>query len=244
MVTEHDQRIADETALRRRNPSAEIYMGQQRHYELAKSEAGEDFFKKGKPTQKSMDRALPGQIATALNMLSTPATARMTTIRQPVPRPSASLAAADCVFDINELIRLEALERTFSFKALKQADIGKALGDARYEVLQDKYAALVGYLKSARKFGLVGFEGQLEPMWSDAKQITSTSFGFDRAALLSRMKDDTKLSLIAESNLDQLRATLLGDEDELDALGMQVHGMMDGFLHGDETAVRAAMRKM
>lgn len=33
--------------------------------------------------------------------------------------------------------------------------IAEALRDARYEVLQDKYAALVSYLKSARKFGLV-----------------------------------------------------------------------------------------
>lgn len=45
----------------------------------------------------------------------------------------------------------------YTFKALKQVKIAEALRDARYEVLQDKYAALVSYLKSARKFGLVSF---------------------------------------------------------------------------------------
>lgn len=81
-------------------------------------------------------------------------------------------------------------------------------------------------------------------MFSDSKLIKSNSVSFSREQLLAQMKDDDKLSLIAESNLARLKAQLQGEEDDLDDLGLQVHGMMNGFLQGDETEVRAAMKKM
>ena len=224
MVEEHARRISVEMALRERNPNAEDYMGHERHYELARAEAGEDFFKKGKPTQKSMDRALPGQFATVLNMLN-------------------------FVHDVGELISLELLETTFTFNELKQVRIGEALGNKRFEYLQDKYAAVVGYLKSARKFGLVDFEGQLEPMWSDGKQISCRTVGWSRQQLLDTVRQEEHLALIAEANRDALRAVLGGPLDDsdpgsTDPIALQVHWMMVGFLARDDEAVRAAMKTM
>ena len=223
MVEEHARRISAETALRERNPNAEDYIGHERHYELARAEAGDEFYKKGKPTQKSMDRALPGQFATVLNMLN-------------------------FVYDVSELIAQELLEATFTFKELKQVRIGEALGNKKFEFLQDKYAAVVGYLKSARKFGLVDFEGQLEPMWCDDKQISCRSVGWSRQQLLDTVRQEEHLPLIAEANLEALRAVLTGIPDdsgaEPDPIALQVHGMMTGFLARDDEAVRAAMKTM
>ena len=222
LIDEHNRRISTEMALRRRNPLADpkVYIGQEEHYELAKSEAGEDFFKKGKPTQRAMDRALPGQFATVLNMLA-------------------------FISDVGELVRMQALDESFTFKELKCVNIAVALRDPHFEVLQDKYAAVIGYLKSARKFGLVDFEGQLEPMFSDDKVITYLAMGLDRRNMLDLIQQDDKhLKLIAESNLDALRAILRGSQSDDDHIARQIHSMMKGFLVCDDQAVRAAMKKM
>jgi hypothetical protein len=248
-------------ALRQRNPCAnpEVYIGHERHYALAAAEAGVEFHRKGKPAQKSLDRALPGQVATVLNMLN-------------------------FVWDVSELVRVGLLERSFSFRALKAVQTRSALQDPRYECLQDQYAALIGHLKSARRFRLISFDGQIEPMWSDGKLLTVEATELSRAQLLEVIRREENLPLIAESNLDRLRAYLLRDGDagricaeppnadgddghgdreaessgsdggdntdsdsdsrEADRLGAQIRAMMRGFLRNDETAVKAAMKTM
>lgn len=77
MVEKQTDKINKELQNRRRNPFADpqVFVGMAASRELAKQEAGDAFHKKGKPSQINLDRALPGQVATVLNVSpgSTPA---------------------------------------------------------------------------------------------------------------------------------------------------------------------------
>jgi hypothetical protein len=230
MSASEAERLDQEKNLRVRNPFADDFMGVEAARELARREAGEDFHRKGKPTQLNLDRALPGQVATALNMLN-------------------------FVDDINQLCRLGHLASpTFTFGALKAVEIGEALGDPRFEVLQDKYAGLVGYVRSARRLGLLSFEGQLEPMSSADLPLTSECVNFERSQLLqTALFNEANLVHIAESNVERLKGFLAekdpqiaGDADDATSCGIrqQLHAMVEGFLGSDATAIQAGMRTM
>lgn len=234
MIENTAQRIDKELQLRKRNPFAdpEIFVGFAASRELAKQEAGGDFHKKGKPSQLNLDRALPGQVATALNMLS-------------------------FVCDVNELISLRLLAAggpasSFTFHELKSIDIREALGDLRFEVLPDKYAAMVGYLRSARRFGFLGFDGEIEPMSSHQLPIISLTVGWTRSKLLAAaFSEERHLALIAESNVERLKACLQdkptmepGEDAVLLKVRAEIQSMVAGFRAGDTTGVQAAMAAM
>lgn len=153
------------------------------------------------------------------------------------------------VFDVNALLQLGLLTNpTFTFGELKAVEIAKALRDPRYEVMQDKYAALVGYLRSSRRFGFLAFEGEIEPMASLNLPISSRTVDWDRSRLLDAAFEH--LHLVAEGNLERLRSFLQNKEaqpadDSLSAaIRSEIHAMISGFLEGDVSAVQAAMRKI
>jgi hypothetical protein len=213
-------------------------MGLEAHRKLAASEAGADFFRKGKPAQKAMDEALKGQVATTLNMLN-------------------------FVLDVMQLFDLGRLKQAFTFRELKEVEIREALQD-KHELLQDKYAALVGYVKSAKKFGLVTFPGRnFDPFHADDMVITLKAVGCSRppSLLMTRWSllemvtvDDKMLALIAESNsaglsarlcklgwLPHRRVQLSKDEDEVQR---KIREMIHGFLSGDDQSVKDALKEM
>ena len=116
----------------------------------------------------------------------------------------------------------------------------------------EKYAAMVGYLRSARRFGFLGFDGEIEPMSSDQQPIISLTVGWTRSKLLAAaFSEERHLALIAESNVERLKACLRdeppqppGEDAVLLKVRAEIQSMVAGFRAGDTTGVQAAMAAM
>ncbi len=190
------EEILDQKQKRQRNPASKEYIGTQKHRELAEKEAGDKFKGKGAPTQESMNRALPGQFETVLNMLN-------------------------FVYDISQLIQSEALETTFTFEQLKKVELNTS---GIKQKINEKYGSMVGYIKSARKYDLLAFDGEFS--FSNTLMITCKCVGCSRLYLLNWIKE--RVHLIAEAN-DKVKDML--QENNEHPIALKLHAMMEGFLN-------------
>ena len=132
------------------NPLSANYVGPEEHRRILESREGK-FKRLGAPTQANVERALPGQVATLLNVLSFVDAVNELLIRRLVKMPGENSAV---------------------FEALTGWDDG---------ALQARFSGAAQYLRAAKKYGLLHFDGEM-PLGC---VITSLSLGRSRHRLLA-----------------------------------------------------------
>ena len=153
------------------------------------------------------------------------------------------------VVDVNGLIAIGALSPRFTYKELKTVRFTG--GDESYDILQDKYAAMVKYVQMARRFGLLGYDGKerFDPFSSDSLTIGALAVGSNRQVLLAALTADEHVELITEANATRLRRMLQSrtdahDDTEEASLRTNVHALLECFLSAKSDAIKAAMASM
>jgi len=161
------------------NPLSRNYVGPEEHRRIVEATHGK-FKKKGSPTTANVERALPGQVATLLNVLT-------------------------FVDALNAIFRRGLVETPAEGAATYEALIGWAEG-----ALQARFSGAAQYLKAARKYGLVHFDGEI-PLGC---LITSRSLQRTRHQLLASVLTRPKL-IGASMEGKELVRRVLGPEFEV-----------------------------
>lgn len=120
--------VARENAL---NPLSSAYVGPAEHRRRIEAEHGK-LQKYGKPTQLATERALPGQLATCLNVLR-------------------------FVDAVNGLLSRQWLQSPYASMDGVPYNLLMSWND---RALQARYSAAAQYLRSGKKFGMLHFEGE------------------------------------------------------------------------------------
>ncbi len=141
--------LAHAQAEDRLNPLSSNYVGPDEHRRIIEARHGK-FKKHGTPTAANVERALPGQVATLLNVLSFVDVLNAMLTRRLVPMHGAHGA---------------------TFEALVAWHDG---------ALQARFSGAAQYLKAAKKYGLLHFDGEM-PLGC---VIQSLSLGRSRQQLL------------------------------------------------------------
>jgi hypothetical protein len=180
------QRVADATDL---NPFSESYVGQEEHRRRVEEEVG-TLRAFGKPKGSAMHRALPAQVATLLNVLRLVDAINALLSRGLVVPSAAVDAHAPC----EESMSAEAGASTNRGEG--GMEVGRTLG-ASYDALtswgdgalQARFSGATQYLKSAKRFGLIHFQGEAAKLAIAANRgmiVRSHCVGCSRAELLRR----------------------------------------------------------
>ena len=163
------------------NPLSRHYVGPEEHRRIVESKHGK-FTRYGNPTQKNVERALPGQVATLLNVLAFVDVLNALLSQRLVA--TACLGGASATFE--ELVAWEE------------------------GALQARFSGAAQYLKAAKKYGLLRFDGEM-PLGC---VIESHSVGRSRQQLLARVL--TRPQLIGASmDGKELVRRILGPEFEV-----------------------------
>jgi hypothetical protein len=181
------------------NPLSSSYVGPEEHRRRIEERHGE-LKKYGSPKQEALDRALPGQLATAFNTLR-------------------------FVDAINALVGSGELGE--EWRALDAAPF-EALMGWRDGALQQRFSSAAQYLRSGKKFGLLHFEGEY-PMGEVRIQSRSMGYTRDQLWQSAiRQPQLIVPRMTGPDDAEKLRTTMEQLSDATEQLNSFLMGAFDG----------------
>lgn len=191
--------IASVHASEELSPFSSTYVGHAEHRRRIEESLGGRLQKYGSPNEAALARALPGQLETALNTLR-------------------------FVDAVNALLSRPGL------LSPGQAGVDGALLSSLIEwadgTLQQRFSGAAQYLRSAKKFRLISFEGEypLPTVW-----IKSRCIGASRRDLLDVAMKEPRLIVPSTSGEDDLIRMIEGRQE----LSLQMDSFLGGSFEGD-----------